>query len=255
MPDHVLQITAGLPRGDGCGVMIDCLARAGGGKWEQHLLHASIDAAGGSARGNAAAPGNLPADRVHRVNHGAGGLNFALPVLRRTPFPSMPFEQISATELRSYRLAWERAIGRLIEQLKPVVIHTHHLWLTTAIAQQQAARRASHARIVAHCYGDELKLFHAMPEIAAEVWQACQQCDRILVHDEATAARVAALTGASAKRVRVAPNGARGNCFFPPEQPADTSAILYCGPLAQAGGLAWLLDAVEQNAATTPSVR
>jgi len=239
MPVPVLQILSGIPRDDGSGVMADSLARINAdGRWQHHLLHPGANGASASDT----LLGGLPADRVHHVQH-AEDAEFS------------PLEQPHPHLAETHRSTWEAAIANALKEVQPAVIHSHHLWTTTAVARQQSKRLGLQAPVIAHCYGDELRLFEQLPEAAEEVKQACQQCDKIIVHDQHTAGRVVQITGADSRRIHVVSAGLE-DCFHQPPHPPAAPAVLYCGELQQAGGLAWLLDAIEQIAKTVnPDVR
>ncbi len=206
--------------------MTSCLARlTGADRWQHHVLHPKA----APPAPNAALAGGLPAERVHHYYH-----------------QDQPFAEGDP--------GWENAIAGVLEQIAPAVVHTHLLGLTTAVVARQVAKLKLQTRVVAQCYGDELPQLQEDATLAAAVKQACQQCDRIIAFDAQTAATLPELTGANPEQIRVAETGL-DTCFRPPAAATDRTAVLYCGELKQAGGLAWLIDAVEQIASEFPGVK
>ena len=125
----VLQLLSQRPSLTGSGVTIDALAREATRRgWNQHVV---------VAHPTGEAPpvvDGLPDERIHPLGFGGERLPFAVPGMSEVmPYPSTVFSSMSDGDWERYRLAWREHVARVIDLVRPDVIHSHHVWLLSSL--------------------------------------------------------------------------------------------------------------------------
>ena len=81
------------------------------------------------------------------------------------PYPSRRFSDLSPPEVEAYEWGFADRLLDVVAGFQPQVIHSHHLWLLTAVARQMFP----HLPLVATCHGSDLRQFHFCPHLRPRV--------------------------------------------------------------------------------------
>jgi hypothetical protein len=92
------------------------------------------------------------------------------------PYKSTRFSSFTPDMLEMYLQAFSSVVTQTVKQFQPHVIHTHHLWLVTALARILNPD----IPIVTTCHGTEFRQLLLAPQLKPFVIPACSQIDRVL---------------------------------------------------------------------------
>ena len=133
----------------------------------------------------------------------------------------------------------EECLDRAMQEFRPDLVHSHHLWLLTSLVR----RRFPGLPVVASCHGSDLRQFRNCPHLRERVLAGCRRLDAVTVLSRAMRSEVCELYGLPAGRVHVVGAGYDERVFFRPQaKPAPRPVrLLYAGKLSRAKGVPWLL--------------
>ncbi|MBW2525966.1 MAG: glycosyltransferase family 4 protein [Deltaproteobacteria bacterium] len=238
---RVLHLLSQRPSLTGSGITLDALVRhAGGVGWEQRVV------VGVPADDSRLEIGGLPPEHVRTVRFGTAELPFPVPGMSDVmPYRSTRFSAMSEIELRAYGDAWRHRIGEAVADLRPQVIHAHHVWLMSSLVKDLAPTTP----VVIHCHATGLRQMELCPQLSLRVRRGCRRADRFAVLHRFHLRQLADCLGVEDGRVRVVGAGFRDDLFHARgrEEPAGPR-LLYVGKLSASKGLPCLLDAVEELA-------
>jgi len=245
---RVLHLLSQRPALTGSGVTLEALvsqaARAG---WEQRVV------VGVPADDPHPRIGGVDPASVRPLFFGAGALDFPVPGMSDVmPYPSTRFSAMDASQLAAYREAWRAHVGRVVAEFRPDVIHSHHVWILSALVKAIAPD----VSVVTQCHATGFRQMELCPHLAGEVRTGCARSDRFAVLHEGHAHTLASVLGVAPERIRVVGAGYRDDLFHARGRAARRGAgrILYVGKYAASKGLPALLDAVAGMAARRPGL-
>ena len=162
------------------------------------------------------------------------------------PYESTCFSSFTPAMLEGYLLAFRDALTRATEGFEPNLIHSHHLWLATALARMVFP----HLPLVTTCHGTELRQLDLASGLRPYVLPACADVDRVLALHFDHMERIAALYGMSRERIVQVGAGYRKDIFHCSEEQNDRErgkhlTVVYAGKLSRAKGLPWLIEAFQ----------
>ena len=239
----VLHLLSQRPSLTGSGVTLDALVRhARDAGWRQAVV------VGVPRSEPHPAVGDLAPSSIHPLLFGPGGhggLDFPVPGMSDVmPYESTRFASLEEGQLAAYRQAWRDHLARVIDRVRPDVIHAHHIWLLSALLRDVAPDTP----IVSQCHATGLRQLALCPHLADEVRRGCARNDRFVVLHHEHAAQLAQALGVGRDRIHEVGAGYREELFHPGGRAAPDRAakqLLYIGKFSEAKGLPWLLDALE----------
>jgi glycosyltransferase involved in cell wall biosynthesis len=244
---RVLHILSQRPSLTGSGITLDALVRQGvAAGWEQRV------AVGVPAEDPRPEVGGLTAERIHPLAFGRGGLDFPVPGMSDVmPYRSTVFSTMDEGQRRAYRKAWTDHLGPLIESFAPDLIHSHHVWLMSALLKDLAPA----VPVVTQCHATGLRQMQLCPKLARGVREGCARNERFLVLHEGHAAQLAEALGIEPESIRVVGAGYREDLFHARGREVSPGPrLLYIGKYSAAKGLPWLLDSVERMTGGVPGL-
>ncbi len=232
---HVLSQRPGLT---GSGTTLDALCRgAARTGWDQWAV------VGVPAAEPETFVGGLHSDRIRPLRFGDGALPFDVPGMSDVmPYNSTRFSDLDEAGLEAYRGAWRAHLESVIADVRPDVIHAHHVWLVGAMLKDVAPD----VPVVTHCHATGFRQMNLCPHLAAEVRDGCRRNDAFCALHAGHASELKRILGVSDDRIHVVGAGYREDVFHARGAEAERGErVAYVGKLSSAKGLPWLLDAVE----------
>jgi len=186
----------------------------------------------------------LDSASIHPLLFERTPLDFSVPGMSDVmPYSSTRFSHMSAGMLDSYRRAWRDHLKCIIDEFKPDIIHSHHIWLLSSMVKDSAPDIPQ----VIQCHATGLRQMSLCPHLADEVKEGCARADRFQVLRAEHAMQLSDGLGVSLDRVHVVSSGYREDFFHRKGRRGDGSGhIVYVGKLSHAKGLPWLLDAFDR---------
>lgn len=177
------------------------------------------------------------------VHFGRGRLDFAIPGMSDVmPYPSSVFGRLTADQLKLYELEFAEAITNAVKTFAPDIIHSHHLWLVSAIARKRFPEMA----MVTSCHSTDLRQFHQCPHLRDRVLPYCQRIDRILALSRNQAGLINQLYDIPTNRLDVVGGGFDESRFtLHANDSSSPVQLLYAGKLSLAKGVDVLLRAIR----------
>jgi len=238
MAKCILHVLSQRPSFTGSGVSLDAVVRlAAEAGWDQHVV------VGVPCDDPRPSVGGLPRECIHPLRFETGELDFPLPGMSDVmPYRSSRFSELDERQLRAYRAAWREHVAAVVQQCRPDVIHTRHIWLLSALVKDVAPE----IPVVNHCHATGLRQMELCPHLAEEVRVGCARNERFCVLHQGHAAALVDKLGVASDRIHVVGAGYREEIFHARDL-ADESElnIVYAGKYSNAKGLGQLLDAFE----------
>ena len=158
------------------------------------------------------------------------------------PYESTKFCDLSANELSEYEEAFSRTLYTAVQEFKPDIIHSHHLWIVSSLARQLFPN----IPMVTTCHGTDLRQFQNCPHLQKKVLQGCRKIDRIMALTETQKKEIIDLYGVPSKQIIVVGAGYNDKLFYLELKPDPCPVqMIYVGKLSNAKGVPWLLRALR----------
>jgi glycosyltransferase involved in cell wall biosynthesis len=173
------------------------------------------------------------------VTFGAPPLAFPIPGMSDVmPYPSSRFADLNAAQIEAYQQAFKKVIAQALVDFSPDIIHSHHLWLVSAIARQLAPT----IPMVTSCHSTDLRQFHLCPQLQERVRPWCRQIDRVLALSRDQKVLIEQIFGIEAGRIDLVGGGFAAEYFnFRTKDQRPPVRLLYAGKLSFAKGVDSLL--------------
>ena len=232
---RILHLLSQHPQSTGSGIYLrQVIGQAAAGGHENAMV------AGVSASMTPQLAG-IAAERCAFVRFGQGELDFPIPGMSDVmPYVSSTFNQLEGRRLIAYRQAFGNAISETVVDFRPDIIHSHHLWLLTALARELCPSLP----MVASCHSTDLRQFRRCPELARMVLPACRRLDRVLALGPGQGKEIAEIYGIVGEKIDVVGAGFDDRLFYATaKKPPPPVEVLYAGKLSLAKGVDLLLGA------------
>lgn len=173
------------------------------------------------------------------VRFGSGDLNFAIPGMSNVmPYPSSRFDSLTFEQLTAYENAFAETIRRVAGDFSPDILHSHHLWLVSAVARSILPD----IPMVTSCHSTDLRQFVQCPHLQKRVRPHCRKIGRILALSRDQREEIHTLYDLPRERIDIVGGGYDQELFCPTvKTPAPPIKLLYAGKLSLAKGVDWLL--------------
>jgi glycosyltransferase involved in cell wall biosynthesis len=197
--------------------------------------------------------GGLAAERIHPLPFGSPPLDFPVPGMSDVmPYASTRFSELNHEQVDAYRRAWAGHLQPILNDFQPDLIHSHHVWLMSALLKDLALPTP----VVTHCHATGLRQMELCPHLADDVLAGCSRNDAFVVLHTGHAEQLQKRLGIDPACIHVVGAGYREDLFHcRGRDPKRKPALLYIGKYSAAKGLPWLLDAFERVLARRPAVR
>ncbi len=234
---RVLHVLSQRPSLTGSGITLDALVRnAASSGWDQHVVVGVPD------DNSEPQVGDLSPDRIHPLRFGGEDLPFPVPGMSDVmPYPSTRFSSMDEEQIWDYVSNWREHLMQVIVLSRPDVIHSHHVWILSALLQDVAPS----IPVFTHCHATGIRQMALCPHLAGRVRAGCSKIDRFGVLHRAHQEELCSALAIPTSRVEVVGAGYREELFHARGRvAAEPPRILYIGKYSASKGLPCLLDAV-----------
>ncbi len=175
-----------------------------------------------------------------------GGNDIAFPIAGMSdvmPYPSKCFSDLNENELIEYENCFAKKIRNGVRRFKPDIIHSHHLWILSALARGIAPDLP----IVTTCHGSDLRQFQKCGHLREKILAGCSRLDAVMALSEAQKKEIAELYRLPLTKIHVVGAGYNDRLFTPQEKPHPKPVqLVYAGKLSYAKGVPWFLRALSK---------
>jgi len=163
------------------------------------------------------------------------------------PYPSTLFSMFTDTMREDYLQAFWDILNAAVKDFEPDIIHSHHLWLLTALARV----RFPDTPICVSSHGTELRQLVNVPQLVPYVLPGCRAMDLIFALHEDNKRQIMTAYGIPEARIQVTGAGFRSDLFRPSESCVPTFdreelTIVYAGKISAPKGVPWLIQAMRR---------
>ncbi len=236
----ILHILSQRPDSTGSGFYIQNMLRLAREAGHRNYLIAGVPF------GNEPELENIDRQSCSFVRFDGGDLDFPIAGMSDVmPYPSSVFSDLSQAQLDAYERVFADRIRAAVQDFSPDIIHSHHLWIVTAVAR----RVAPAIPMVTSCHSTALRQFGKCVHLRTRVLAPCRAVDRVLALSRDQAAAIAGLYGIDKTRIAIVGGGFNDALFtWQAKPPVPPVHLLYAGKLSFAKGVDWLLRACLQLA-------
>jgi glycosyltransferase involved in cell wall biosynthesis len=159
------------------------------------------------------------------------------------PYHSKRFCDLSSDELLEYENSFAPKIKNAVNEFKPTIIHSHHLWLLSSLAR----RLCPDLPIVTTCHGSDLRQFQQCAHLHNIVLSGCSKLDAVMALSEAQKNEIERLYRLSSRKIHVVGAGYNDALFSQDTKPdPNPIQLVYAGKLSNAKGVPWMLRALSK---------
>ncbi|MCF7919545.1 MAG: glycosyltransferase family 4 protein [Candidatus Cloacimonetes bacterium] len=158
------------------------------------------------------------------------------------PYPSSRYRDLSPDMLSQWQNAFQERLQQAIDEFKPDLILSHHLWLLTALARQMAPSLP----LYAICHGTALRQQNFCPHFAPLILPQLKNIDLVFALNRSQKEKLSNSFAIDPGRIVISGNGYNELLFYPQQRDASrTKRFVYAGKLSYAKGLKELFSALE----------
>lgn len=185
----------------------------------------------------------IPSQSCRFVHFDQGALDYTVPGMSDVmPYPSSIFKTLSPVQIDTYEREFGKVIENAVGEFAPDIIHSHHLWLVSAVAR----KRFPAIPMVTSCHSTDLRQFLQCPHLRERVLPHCQKIDRVLALSGDQADNIRRLYSIPSSRIDIVGGGYDETLFTMRRK--DKSAqvqMLYAGKLSFAKGVDVVLRSIQ----------
>lgn len=159
------------------------------------------------------------------------------------PYKSRVFSSLTTEEISAYKAAFKIKIIAAIKRFSPDIIHSHHLWVVSALVRSAT----KDIPMVTTCHGTCLRQHYLCPTLGKTLVKDLQQIDQVIALSRDQKQNIIDTLGIKSEKIHVISGGYNQACFFyKPKEFEGTVHLLYAGKLSYSKGVPWLLNSLAQ---------
>ncbi|BBO67120.1 glycoside hydrolase [Desulfosarcina alkanivorans] len=236
-PLKILHVLSQRPDATGSGIYLQAMLREASDRGHTNFLLAGVPS-GWSQRLD-----GIDDDRCRFVTFSSDAIAYPIAGMSDVmPYESTRFRDLSPDDLKAYETAFARGIRAAAVTFRPDLIHSHHLWILTALGRHLLPD----IPMVTTCHGTDLRQFQTCPHLQGQVLAGCRGLDAVMALSAEQKEEIVQRYGLLPEKVHVIGAGYDSRRFVqstkPDPQPVQ---LIYAGKLCRAKGVPWLLRALS----------
>ena len=187
---------------------------------------------------------DLRAQQCYFLEFCGEDLPFAIPGMSDVmPYKSSRFIDMNEAEIKIYKDCFKKIIAKAVNEFKPDIIHSNHLWIMSAVAREHFPG----IPLIVSCHGTDLRQLKNCAHLKRPVIRECRKADRIIALSHIQKKDISELFSIPEEQISVAGIGFNEKRFYYAKKPSPSPVkILYAGKLSEAKGVPWLLKAIQK---------
>lgn len=167
------------------------------------------------------------------------------------PYASTKFSNFTEEILESYLLAFKEKIEEALQKFKPTIIHTHHLWLISALCRVICPDLP----VISTCHNTALRQLYLAPHLTQFIINPIKNIDIITVQNEFQKRNIIELYKCEEnanlrQKIIITGQAINTDIFYPPPQGYkihrnQEQKIIYIGKLSHSKGVPQLIEAFK----------
>lgn len=160
------------------------------------------------------------------------------------PYKSTKYSEINETMLKQYEKEFKRVIIKAIEEFKPDVIISNHIWLLSTFIKDLYPN----IKTLVLCHGTDLRQLELSPSLATIVKEKIHKCDYVFALNSVQAQTIKKLYKLDDTQVITSGSGYNPEMFYPIKRERNKKVkISYVGKICNAKGVPHLINAIENT--------
>ena len=232
----ILHLLSQRPDSTGSGIYVQAMIREADSQGFDNYLVAGLCASGCDE--NVC----ITSDRSLFLNFHNADVSFPIPGMSDVmPYDSSKFCDLSEENLNEYETAFSFLLKRAVQQFKPDLIHSHHLWIVSSLTR----RLFPQIPLITTCHGSDLRQFQNCKHLQDRVLRGCREIDFVMALSQTQKDEIIRLYNIDADKIIVTGAGYNSILFYPSEkQTPPPVQLVYAGKLSNAKGVPWFLRAL-----------
>ena len=173
-------------------------------------------------------------------------VNFPVPGMSdQMPYRSTKFSDFSLEMLESYLMSFAEKLRDAVDQFKPNLIHSHHLWLVSALCRVLFPE----IPMITSCHNTGLRQMVLAKHLKKFIVNPIKDIDAIAVQNEEQEKKIVKLFNFKKnQKLHIIGQGINTDIFYPLEQNLEKScySIVYVGKLSNSKGVPQLIQAFKE---------
>lgn len=159
------------------------------------------------------------------------------------PYESTRYDQFSLGMFKRWEKAFTLRIIKALDEFKPDIIISHHLWLLTSLVEKLSGT----IPVFSICHGTDLRQYEACPHFREYVTEGCRNNAVIFALNQYQRKEISEVYNIDEDKIIVLGGGYNNEIFYPPTNSpsTDTIRLIYTGKLSYAKGVLSLIKAYD----------
>jgi glycosyltransferase involved in cell wall biosynthesis len=233
----ILHLLSQRPDSTGSGIYVQAMIREATACGYDNFLVAGVHSNGCDQ------PDCIEQDKCMFVNFHNADVCYHIPGMSDVmPYESARFCDLTENDLHEYEKAFSEILQNAVLKFKPDIIHSHHLWLVSAMAR----RLFQNIPMVTTCHGSDLRQFQNCPHLQEKVLSGCREINLVMALSRAQKSEIIRLYDLNPEKIIITGAGYNDRLFYLDKKPRpDPVQLVYAGKLSNAKGVPWFLRTLQ----------
>lgn len=236
----ILHMLSQRPEKTGSGIYLQSLLKEGYKKGYNQAVVAGIP-----AEIEKVDLANINKDNFYPVKFNTESLPFSVVGMSDVmPYPSTKYKDLTDNMFTKYKKAFKDVVIKAIENFKPDVIISHHLWILTSLVR----KLNSGIKLIAISHGTGIRQLNKLDRFDNYVIEGCKDLYLVFALNKYQKEEISRLYNIDKDRIVVMGAGYDSKIFYESDKSKsdDKINIVYAGKLSYAKGVKFLIKAFEK---------